>query len=310
MMMLRSVAIASLTLLIMTGAVTVAQEKPVMNERQDHEDHFTNAPLLLGAHRCGRSEWPENTLVAVREASGRWQHVLLEIDVQLSRDGHVVLMHDFAVDRTTDGTGYVGAMTLEEIRALDGAYHFSTDGGEHFPYRGKGVTVPTLEEAFAAAPNHRFFIELKDGVTIGKETAAVIQKAGMSKQCLVASVSPEFLIQFRSYAPEVATTYDFLTAANMLSALRTGGWDAYTPEHRAFALSPALMERFDITAKEVAAIRKKGILISLFTLNTEAAIRDALDLGVDNILTDKPSLLADILAQSEKEAKSTAPKNE
>ncbi|NLV44656.1 MAG: hypothetical protein GXY07_09175 [Candidatus Hydrogenedentes bacterium] len=261
---------------------------------------LSSASLLLGAHRCGRGEWPENTLVAVREASCRWPDIVLEVDVQLTSDGHVVLMHDFGVDRTTNGSGYVGGMTLEAIRALDGAYHFSTDGGKTFPYRGTGVTVPTLDEAFAAAPNHRFFIEMKDGAQIGRATAEAIQRAGAEARCLVASVSPLFLEEFRAVAPDVATVYDFISAADMLAALRGGdAWNAYKPAHRVLALSHTLRKRFEITPKELDSIREKGILVSMFTLNTREDILKALDLGVDNILTDKPSLLADLLEEED-----------
>lgn len=261
---------------------------------------LSSAPLLLGAHRCGRGEWPENTLVAVREASRRWPDIVLEVDAQLTSDGHVVLMHDFGVDRTTNGSGYVGGMTLEAIRALDGAYHFSTDGGKTFPYRGTGVTVPTLDEAFAAAPNHRFFIEMKDGAQIGRATAEAIQRAGAEARCLVASVSPLFLEEFRAVAPDVATVYDFISAADMLAALRGGdAWNAYKPAHRVLALSHTLRKRFEITPKELDSIREKGILVSMFTLNTREDILKALDLGVDNILTDKPSLLADVLEEED-----------
>lgn len=261
---------------------------------------LSSASLLLGAHRCGRGEWPENTLVAVREASRRWPDIVLEVDAQLTSDGHVVLMHDFGVDRTTNGSGYVGGMTLEAIRALDGAYHFSTDGGKTFPYRGTGVTVPTLDEAFAAAPNHRFFIEMKDGAQIGRATAEAIQRAGAEARCLVASVSPLFLEEFRAVAPDVATVYDFISAADMLAALRGGdAWNAYKPAHRVLALSHTLRKRFEITPKELDSIREKGILVSMFTLNTREDILKALDLGVDNILTDKPSLLADVLEEED-----------
>ncbi len=264
---------------------------------------LSSAPLLLGAHRCGRGEWPENTLVAVRESARRWPDIVLEVDAQLTSDGHVVLMHDFGVDRTTNGNGYVGGMTLEAIRALDGAYHFSTDGGKTFPYRGAGVTVPTLEEAFAAAPNHRFFIEMKDGAQIGRATAEAIQRAGAEERCLVASVSPLFLEDFHIHAPEVAIVYDFISAADMLAALREGGWEAYTPTHHVLALSHTLRKRFEITPKELDSIREKGILVSMFTLNTRKDILKALELGVDNILTDKPSLLADLLEEEDAKAR-------
>lgn len=258
---------------------------------------LTARPMLLGAHRCGRGEWPENTLLAVTEAARRWPDALLEVDAQTSADGHVVLIHDFDVDRTTNGSGYVGAKTLEELRALDAAFHFSPDDGKTYPYRGTGVVIPTLEEAFAAAPGHRFMIEMKDGAGIGKAVAEVVHKSGASKRCILASLSPAYLEEFRRHAPEAATSFDLLSAAAMLAALRGGPWETYTPAHRVLTLSPELQERFALTPGEFSRIREKGILISIFTLNKPEEMRQAIDLGVDNILTDRPSVLASLLEE-------------
>ena len=266
---------------------------------KDSADALTARPMLLGAHRCGRGEWPENTLRAVTETANRWPDALLEVDAQISADGHVVLIHDFGVDRTTNGTGYVGAKTLEELRALDAAWHFSPDGGKTYPYRGAGIVIPTLDEALAAAPNHRFMIEMKDGAGIGKAVAEVIRRAGASDRCILASISPLYLEEFRAHAPEVATSFDFLSAADMLAALRGGPWESYKPAHRVLVLSPELRERFALTPDEFSRMREKGILISMFTLNKPEEMRQAIDWGVDSILTDRPSVLAGLLEEGQ-----------
>jgi len=209
-------------------------------------------------------------------------------------------LHDFAVDRTTDGTGYLGSKTLAELQALDAAYHFTQDGGETFPYRGNGIRIPTLKEALAAAPDHRFFIEMKDGADIGRAMAAVIREAGAARRCVVASLSPLSLEAFRAHAPEVATTYDLISAADMLAALRGGDWEGYQPAHRMLALSQDLKEQFDLTTEELNHIKRKGILISFFTLNTREEMQQAIDLGADNILTDRPSMLAALIEERNK----------
>ena len=92
------------TVVLLLAAILAAGENTGTQPDRDGADLLTAHPLLLGAHRCGRHEWPENTLVAVREAAKRWPEALLEVDAQLSSDGQVVLMHDFDVDRTTGGT--------------------------------------------------------------------------------------------------------------------------------------------------------------------------------------------------------------
>ncbi len=289
-----------LLLLCVILVIAMSNASAVSSPSDDH-DTLTKTSPLLGAHRCGRHEWPENTVIAAREAARRWPEVMLEIDVQLTADGHVVLMHDFCVERTTSGSGYVGTKTLKELHALDAAYHFTRDDGETFPYRGLGVTVPTLAEVLAAAPNHRFFIEMKDGQGIGRATAQVIQKANAADRCTVASISPLFLEEFHAHAPQVATTYDFLSAADMLNALRGGDWTTYQPPHRMLALSPKLKNRFNITSEEFIRIKEKGILICMFTLNSPEEMQQAIEIGADNILTDRPSLLAALIKKQQED---------
>ena len=258
---------------------------------------FTATPMLLGAHRGGKDEWPENTLMALREAAVRWPEVLLEVDVHSTADGHAVLMHDFGVERTTDGSGFVPMMTLEELRSLDAAHHFTPDRRQSFPHRGTGVTIPTLEEALNACPGHRFLIEMKDGLHVARATAEAILGAGAAARCIVASVNPAFLEEFRALAPEVATCYDVFSAATMLGALRGGGWEEYTPQHRMLALSPSLKQRFDLTPREIETIREKGILVCFFTVNDAEEMRRLIGLGADSILTDRPSLLAKVMEE-------------
>ena len=84
--------------------------------------------------------------------------------MHLTRDGVPVLIHDDVVDRTTDGSGRVAELSLAELHALDAGHRFSTDGGRTHPFRGRGLRVPTLEEALAAFPDARFNLELKEGL--------------------------------------------------------------------------------------------------------------------------------------------------
>ena len=262
---------------------------------------FEERSILLGLHRGGREQWPENTVVAYQEAVKLWPDALLELDVHATADGQVVVIHDDTVDRTTNGSGSVWAMTFEEVRALDAAYHFSPDGGAPFPWRGKGITIPTLKEVLEVSPTHRFLIEMKDGDNIAAATVAAIREAGATDRCVLAAVPPQFIEDARALAPEIATCYDFLSAATLLNELRFGDWEKYVPEHKMIALSPKLQERFSLTADEIKALQAKGILITFWTVNREEEMRRLLDMGVDCILTDRPDALAAILAEQAKE---------
>ena len=119
-----------------------------------------NSHFLVFAHRGGGGLYPENTLEAFRYSAKIGVDVL-ELDVHSTSDGALVVMHDGSVDRTTDGSGKISEMTLEAVKKLDAGYKFSSDNGLSFPFRGKGITIPTLQEIFDALPEMTFNVEPK-----------------------------------------------------------------------------------------------------------------------------------------------------
>ena len=255
-------------------------------------------PMLLGAHRGGGGAWPENTLYAFTEAAKKYPEILLEGDLQLSEDGHVVLIHDKTVDRTTEGTGAVKDLTLAQLKALDAAYDFSPDNGKTFPLRGKGITIPTLDELLEALPKRPFLLELKDGETITASSLEVMKKHQAENRILLASFNPERMNQVRTLAPNMATCYDMNNAMGMLQALRKGDWDAYTPAARVLSLPKKYVRIFKLTPEEIGKIRKKGIMVQVHTLNTPESIQQYIDMGVDSILTDFPERLNQVIQQN------------
>ena len=86
---------------------------------------------------------------------------MLEMDLHVTSDGGLVLMHDETVDRTTDGSAILEDMTLAEVKALDAGYRWTPDDGQTFPYRGQGITVATVEELFQTFPDMPMTIEIK-----------------------------------------------------------------------------------------------------------------------------------------------------
>src|SRR5215212_1580572 len=103
------------------------------------------------AHRGGAKIGPENTLVGFQKGLLVGAHVL-ELDVHLTADAQLVVIHNKTVDDTTNGTGLVRNMTLQKVKRLDAGYDFTGNHGKTHPYRGKGVVVPTLEEVYQAFP--------------------------------------------------------------------------------------------------------------------------------------------------------------
>lgn len=275
--------------LLALGADGPAIDRPMFKE-----------PLLLGAHRGGAAVWPENTLVAFRAAADRWPGILLEADARLTSDGEVVLQHDLEVDRTTDGTGPIDAMTFAQVRKLDAAYRFTTDGGQSFPERGKGIQIPTLKEVLEALPDSRFLIELKDQPGIADAVAKVIEETGARDRVMIASFKPAHMARFREVAPGVVTCYDTARGMAMLQALRAGDWDGYTPTDDVLSVEKETVAKLKITPDELRAIQKKGIVVQVHTLDDPTEIREMLQTGVDSILSDRPDVLAATIEEAQK----------
>ena len=123
----------------------------------------------------------------------------LEFDVRLSRDGTAVVIHDPTLERTTDGTGAVSALTLEELQRLDAGYRFTRDGGRTFPFRGRGITIPTLESVLSAFPGVHMVVEIKTREA-SAEAKRLLEGAGAAGRCLVGSFDEEAIAPFRGSA--------------------------------------------------------------------------------------------------------------
>ena len=163
-------------------------------------------PPLVIAHQGGDGIWPGDTLYAFEKAVEVGADVL-EMDAHITQDGKIVLMHDEEVDRTTDGTGLIEDMTLDELKHLDAAYQWSNDGGKTFPYRGQGIEVPTLDELFQKFPQIRYVIEIKlTQNPIDQLLCALIREHEMQDKVMVASFHDEAMQNFRATCPEVATS--------------------------------------------------------------------------------------------------------
>lgn len=249
---------------------------------------FFDRPLYVGAHRGGAMQWPENTAYAYGESAKLSPTILLEADVYTTADGHVVVMHDGAVDRTTNGEGAIANLTFEAIRELDAGYRFTRDGGATYPHRGTGLKVPTLEEVLAAAPDHRFLIETKDGTDIVAKTISIIRGAKAEQRVLLASFKPEHMKQAGEIAPEIPRCFDFTTGMRLLAALRGDRWESYSPDAQCLSLSKKMIGQFKLTADDIAKLNERAVLTQVHTINQREEMDRMLVMGFKSILSDDP----------------------
>jgi glycerophosphoryl diester phosphodiesterase len=253
-------------------------------------------PLVM-AHRGGAGLWPENTMHSFERAVDLGVDVL-ETEIQGTADNILVLMHDSTVDRTTNGSGPISSFTLEELKTLDAGYNWSADGGQTFPFRGSGITVPTLEELCTALPTVRINIDIKqEKPSLVASLCKTIRTFDMVDKVMVASFSSKVLKAFRRGCPEVTTSAGtgevalfFLMNLVFLGGFYRSGFQAFQiPEHSSGLR--VLTKRFVKTAHDL------NLAVHVWTINETMDMQRLLELGVDGIITDYPDRLISLLRE-------------
>ncbi|MDQ3181559.1 MAG: glycerophosphodiester phosphodiesterase, partial [Acidobacteriota bacterium] len=186
-------------------------------------------PLVI-AHRGGAGNSPENTLFAFKRSVESGVDVL-ELDLRSTIDGELVVIHDAKVDRTTDGTGAVAAMTFDEIKKLDAGFRWTNDGGKTFPFRGKGIKIPTLREVFEAFPDIKINIEPKYNTPSPvKPLCDLIKEFNRTDKVIVGTFQDEVLEDFRQTCKDVATSASPSEVSFFLARYKLGLSESYSPE--------------------------------------------------------------------------------
>lgn len=246
-----------------------------MSARQTIQKMYQERTPLVFGHRGAKNYAPMNTLAAFRLAAEQGAQGI-ELDVQRSRDGHAVVVHDFTVDATTDGTGTVTEMDLAELKKLD--------AGSWFHHAFAGETIPTLDEVFETVGNNVIInVEIKllsvdqtDGVE--QAVADVIQRQNAAQRVIVSSFNPMVLRRFREILPDVPIGFLYLSEAplEMQAALLDFEHEAYHPPHEL------------ITPQVVAQAKLDSRFVNAWTVNTPSRAAELRDMGVDGIITDDP----------------------
>lgn len=264
---------------------------------QPRHDFFEGleTPVVF-AHQGGDFLWPSNTIYAFERARQLGVDVL-ELDLHAAADGTLVVIHDDTVDRTTNGSGAVNSLTVEELQELDAGYRWSPQrSGESFPYRGMGITVPTLEEVFDAFPHTRLNLEIKQREpAIGGTLCDSIRRHGREDTVLVGSFHDSELADFRARCPEVATSAGpgEVRFAYVLSRAFLGR--LYNPSAHALQVPEYQGSLRVVTPGLVSTARRKGVQVHVWTPNEVDEMERLLELGVDGIITDRPDRLLRIL---------------
>ena len=226
-------------------------------------------PLVI-AHRGASGSAPENTLAAFRRAAAIGAD-MVELDVQLTRDGVVVVIHDLTLERTTDGTGAVREHTLAELRRLD--------AGAWFAPGFRGERLPALAEVLAAIPLP-VNVELKPAGDDGLEarTLAVVEEAGALGRVVFSSFDGASLDRLRAQSPEAALAV-LWELAPLPAAIRCVERVAARALH---------LRKDAATADALARLTARGLAVRVWTVNEPADFARLAQAGADGIFTDYP----------------------
>ncbi len=245
---------------------------------------YKGKPLNL-AHRGASGHAPQNTMAAFLLAAEMGADGI-ELDVHLSADVELVVIHDHTVDATTDGHGPVSALSLAELQQLD--------AGSRFDPRYAGERIPTLRQVFEEV-GQRLLVNVEIKVAPGhhppaveREVVRLIEESGMIDRVLVSSFSPRSLRRVRhlNRAIPLGLLYSRPAPAKLPRLLRRLRipYDALHPHHSL------------VDARTIARARERGQRVNVWTVNEAEEMRRMCDLGVDGIITNYPDVLGDVLA--------------
>jgi glycerophosphoryl diester phosphodiesterase len=258
---------------------------------------------IVFAHRGGSGEAAENTLAAMQAAIAGDPAVAIETDVRRSRDGHLVLIHDATVDRTTNGRGAVDALTLAELQALDAGYCATPGVGRgtasasvcrgtgdagRFPLRGRGHRIPTLAEVLAALPGQTLIgIEVK-AAGFEEQLARQLRESGRLRRLVVGSAIDGVSDRLRRLLPEVPHYFPRWAGVRLAAAAKLSNGHLSRPVYQVLAL-PREGGGFQLdTPGMVQVAHRLGLAITYWTINDAPEMERLLRLGADGIITDYP----------------------
>ena len=240
-------------------------------------------------HRGASGHAPENTMEAYKMAFDVYRADGIEIDVHYSKDGEMVVMHDFDISRTTDGNGMIFTKTLTELKMLSASAQYQGEGS--FP----DAKIPMLSEVLelVAQKNKKINIELKAGSflypKIEERIIEMVYDYHLEDKTLLSSFDHVSMVRCKEIDAKIKT--GILSDCRMYQTaeyVKTTGADAYNGLYAAF------------TAEEVLSLRSAGLMVNCYTPNEGKEILAMIKLGMDIIITNYPGLAIKLRDQKQK----------
>jgi glycerophosphoryl diester phosphodiesterase len=256
--------------------------------------------VLNIAHRGASAYAPEHTLTAYKLGE-QMKGDYIEIDLQMTKDGHLIVMHDETVDRTTNGSGRVKDLTLDEIKALDAGSWFNEAYPQYAKPEYAGLKVPTLEEVFKKfRKGSKYYIETKSPEVypgMEEKLLEILDRYGLThkeslkkQQVIVQSFSRESLLKVHRLNPDIPLVqlYGYEASANITDE------ELREVKEYAIGIGPNYQR---IDRDVVNRAHQHGLDINPYTVNSKEDMRRLIDWGVDGIITNHPAWLHQVLRE-------------
>ncbi|WP_408010083.1 glycerophosphodiester phosphodiesterase [Pseudalkalibacillus sp. A8] len=268
-------------------AADQSMDKPGLNPNQ----------ILNVAHRGASGHAPEHTLPAY-ELGEQMKGDYVEVDLQMTKDGELIAMHDETLDRTTDGTGLVKDDTLDEIKQLDAGSWFNEMNPEMAKAEYEGLQVPTLDEViekFGKSAN--YYIETKSPEVYPGMEEKLLET--LEKHKLIGPNNPSSKVIIQSFSPEsLKKLYELDPRIPLVQLL----WytspatitDAELEQYKEYAVGVG-MNHNQIDEAYVKKVREHDLLIHPYTVNEKEDMQKLLDWGVTGMFTNYPDRLNEVL---------------
>ncbi len=265
--------------------------------------------VIAYAHQGGAWEAPSSTLHAIAAALEAGA-TGIELDVHATRDGRLVVGHDPTVDRTTDRSGAIADLTYDELALLDNAYWWAPGADvspglspEAYPFRGRAPKdhrfgIALLEEVLEEFPGVVLNLDIKQTAPVvapyEEALAAMLRRFGRVDDVIVASFLDTATDAFATFAPEIPTSAGTVAVAAFYQAVQAGETPAPLV-HAALQVPARFGEMTLVDRRFVEVAHEQGLAVHVWTIEEEDEMRDLCALGVDGIITDRPTALVGVL---------------
>lgn len=249
-------------------------------------------------YSCGRGENPENTIEGIKNCQKVNPNWRIEMDLQMTKDGQIVLFHDYETERTTGVKSKIQELDLGSVKKLNSGYNFKVD--TDFPYRNNPIVIPTLEDVCKTFPKAKLLLDIHtNNLTAIDKIIEIIERNGMEKQIIMVSHYDQVLAEFKAKRPN----WDYGAATKEVKNMIYSSFlflDNFFPIKSNILMLPVKFGNLKLLTKRVinhVKTRDKRLWVwisegkEVITVNSEKDLNELKKIGADGIFTEFPAKL-------------------